>query len=190
MKHAFAILGIAFALALDAFAVSFGAGVYFKKATRRQIFRLSFHFGLFQFFMPIIGWAVGSKAAAAVGDYDHWIAFVILAVLGSKMIYSSFSSEERKASDDASKGKKLIALSIATSIDALAVGFSFGLLNDAILFPSVVIGAVASLMSFIGVKLGEKASFLLGKRAEAFGGLILIGIGLQILLEHSRISLF
>lgn len=178
------IILIALALAMDAFAVSLAAGAYFGKTTRRQKFRLSFHFGLFQFFMPIVGWLLGSEIIDFVSNFDHWIAFLILAIIGSKMIYDALKSDDYKIKTDISKGYKLIILSLATSIDALAVGFSFGIINSEIIIPAIVIGLVASLMSLLGIKLGERISVKFGDSITISGGIILILIGLNILREH------
>ncbi len=178
------VIFIAFALAIDAFAVSFAAGSYFGKANGRQKFRLSFHFGLFQFLMPIAGWFAGSEIVTVIEDYDHWIAFAILMVIGLKMIKDSFDGEEGKVSKDISKGFSLINLSVATSIDALAVGFGIGILNGDIFIPSIVIGIVAASMSLLGIKLGERISLKFGSRVAAFGGVILVLIGLNIVFEH------
>jgi putative Mn2+ efflux pump MntP len=178
------IFFIAFALAIDAFAVSFAAGSYFGKATAHQKFRLSFHFGLFQFFMPIAGWLAGSEIVTVIEDYDHWIACIILFIIGAKMIKDAISGEEGRISKDISKGFSLINLSVATSIDALAVGFGIGILKGDILFPSVIIGIVAASLSLVGIKLGERISLKFGSRVAAFGGVILILIGLNIVFSH------
>lgn len=178
------IILIALALGMDAFAVSLAAGAYFGKTTSRQKFRLSFHFGLFQFFMPIVGWLLGSEIVDFVSSFDHWIAFLILAIIGGKMIYDALKSDDYKVKTDISKGYTLIILSFATSIDALAVGFSFGIINSDIILPSIVIGIVASLMSLLGIKLGEKMSIKFGDSISIAGGIILIFIGLNILREH------
>lgn len=178
------IIFIAFALAIDAFAVSLAAGSYFGRANGHQKFRLSFHFGLFQFMMPIIGWFAGSEIVSVIEDFDHWIAFAILLIIGAKMIKDSISGEEGRINKDISKGFSLINLSIATSIDALAVGFGIGILQGDILFPSIVIGIVAASMSLLGIKLGERISHKFGGRVAAFGGAILILIGTNIVFEH------
>lgn len=184
------IIFIAFALAFDAFSVALAAGSYFKKANFRQKFRLSFHFGFFQFLMPIVGWLAGNEFVSLIADYDHWIAFTILFIIGAKMIWDSFKTEENIISKDISKGWALITLSIATSIDALAVGFSFGILKHTIFLPSIIIGIVASIMTLLGIFLGEKLSNKIGNKATIFGGLILILIGLNIVFEHLNISIF
>jgi manganese efflux pump family protein len=174
---------IAFALALDAFAVAIAAGTFFGKVTRRQNFRLSFHFGLFQFLMPIIGWLCGSELVRFIADYDHWIAFFVLSAIGCRMIYNAVNLNQN-ISKDISRGWSLVGLSVATSLDALAVGFSLGIIQQEIVFPSIIIGLVASSMTIIGLKSGEKLSQKYGIRAQTLAGLVLIGIGIKIVFDH------
>lgn len=178
---------IAFALAMDAFSVSIGAGAYFRKTSRHQKFRLSFHFGLFQFLMPILGWLAGKQIVGIVKNYDHWIAFVILCLLGGKMLLDNWKSQTELVTEDITRGWKLIGLSIATSLDALAVGFSISLLGRQIFIMSIVIGLVAFGMSLLGIFLGERLSFHFGRWAGSFGGVILILIGMQIVLHHLEV---
>lgn len=171
---------------MDAFAVSLAGASYLGKTSKRQKFRLSFHFGLFQFMMPIIGWMIGSSLVESIKTIDHWVAFTILFLIGSKMIYDSFKSNDNAVKKDISKGFSLVTLSVATSIDALAVGFSFGIIESEIIIPSIIIGLIASTMSLIGIRLGEGLSNRIGSRSAIIGGLILIFIGLNILREHSE----
>jgi len=175
---------IAVALGMDAFSVAIGIGAGSRKLNLRPVFRLSFHFGLFQFFMPIIGWAAGRSIAGYIGEYDHWLAFGLLAFVGLKMIKESFSPEEEGAKLDATRGWTLVILSIATSIDALAVGLSFAFLNIGIYSASFVIGIVCFLMTAGGMFFGHRLGRLVGKRAETAGGLVLIAIGIKIICEH------
>lgn len=176
---------IAIALAMDAFSVSISAGMIIKTPNYRHYFRLAFHFGLFQFMMPIIGYFGGIYLEKYIKSYDHWVAFGLLSLLGLKMIKESLADEdETKEIKDPSRGFSLVILSIATSIDALAVGLSFGVLSQAILFPSVIIGFTCALFSIIGVTIGKKAAALVGKKAEAVGGIMLLIIGIKILVEH------
>lgn len=177
-------LFVAFALALDAFSVAVGAGVYYRKATKRQKFRLSFHFGLFQFLMPIIGWFIGEQAVGIFKHFDHWIAFAILFFLGIKIIWESSKVAVRKVNEDISRGWKLIGLSIATSLDALAVGFGLSLLDGQIFVMAIIIGIVAASMTYIGIHLGERLSYRFEKFAGILAGSILIIIGTQIVLNH------
>ena len=177
------ILFIAVGLAMDAFAVSVSAGTLAIMNNRRSALRLSFHFGLFQFLMPVIGWFVGSTVQHYVESVDHWVAFILLSYIGVKMIYESFKIEASKKSNP-SKGKNLIMLSIATSIDALVVGFAFALLNVNIWFASAVIGIITALLCSAGVWIGSRLGLKLGKIMESVGGIILIIIGTKILIEH------
>ncbi|MFC2131942.1 manganese efflux pump MntP family protein [Bacteroidota bacterium] len=178
------IIFIALALAIDAFAVSFAAGTYYGQATPRQKFRLSFHFGLFQFFMPVLGWFAGAEIVKLIEIYDHWVAFLILSGIGGKMIWDAFKNRDEIIVKDISKGLSLITLSVATSIDALAVGFSLGIVNSDIFIPSVIIGIMAASMSLLGIKLGEKLSSRFGGRISVFGGIVLVLIGIHIVAEH------
>jgi len=179
------LLGIALGLAMDAFAVAIGAGLQLCEVSRRQAFRLAWHFGLFQAFMPIIGWLAGRTLVQYIAPVDHWIAFGLLALIGGKMIYEAFQEEDQEAEAcDPTKGWRLVMLSVATSIDALAVGLSLALLGVSIWYPAIVIGIVAGVLTIIGLDLGKRFGALLGRRMEVVGGLILIGIGVKILVEH------
>jgi putative Mn2+ efflux pump MntP len=180
------VLGIAFALAMDAFAVSLGLGLSLKPATGGQTFRLAFHFGLFQFLMPVVGWAAGETLIRHIEKYDHWVAFVLLLGVGGKMIYESFRPEKDSGSgrSDPTRGASLLVLSVATSLDALAVGLSLAALRVDIVFPAVVIGIVAFAMTVAGMKIGPSLGKIIGRRAELLGGVILILIGIKILVDH------
>jgi putative Mn2+ efflux pump MntP len=134
--------------------------------------------------MPIIGWYVGYQVSDYVTTFDHWIAFILLFYIGSKMIYESSKEDEEKNGYNPSKGSKLILLSIATSIDALAVGLSLAFLKVEIFTPSLLIGIITATFSFLGVKIGRKFGKRYSQKAELLGGLILIGIGIKILIEH------
>lgn len=181
----FAVIGIALALAMDAFAVAIAVGSRLERLGFHPVFRLSFHFGLFQFMMPIIGWFVGSQIARWIHDYDHWVAFWLLSFIGAKMIHESMRRDDDKSTlTDPTRKWSLIVLSIATSIDALAVGLSVALLNTPILFPSIIIGIVAALMTAMGMAFGKRLSSRFGKRMELVGGLILIAIGIKIVADH------
>jgi manganese efflux pump family protein len=180
-----AILGIAVGLAMDAFAVSLGIGLKQCQVSTRTTLRLAWHFGLFQFFMPILGWLAGLTFARWITSVDHWIAFGLLAVIGGKMIWEAlWGDEEKRAAKDATRGTSLVVLSVATSIDALAVGLSLALLGVQIWYPAVIIGIVAFVFTAAGLHLGCRFGALLGKRMEVLGGLILIGIGVKILVDH------
>lgn len=179
------LIGIAIGLAMDAFAVSIGAGLTLKEVTPRHTFRLAWHFGLFQALMPIVGWLAGTSISRWISPIDHWIAFALLVAIGAKMIYEAVregADETERA--DPTRGWSLIVLSVATSIDALAVGLSLAFLKVSIWWPAVVIGIVAAAFTAVGLQLGKRFGALLGRRMEVLGGLILIAIGVKILLEH------
>ena len=178
------VLMIAVGLAMDAFAVSLGIGTSDRSTNARARFRLSFHFGLFQCCMPIIGWVVGSTVSRWIAPIDHWIAFGLLAYVGANMIRSGFNSEAESYSQDPSRGRTLIVLAVATSIDALAVGLSLAMLEVEIITPSIIIGIITYGLSMLGLFAGNKLSQKFGKRMEILGGIILIGIGLRVVITH------
>jgi putative Mn2+ efflux pump MntP len=178
------IIGLAIALAMDAFAVSISGGVVLKKITRRHYFRFSFHFGLFQFLMPIIGWYLGRTVYELIASYDHWVTFGLLAFIGGRMIVEAIRHAPDAIRSDPTRGASLVALSIATSIDALAVGLSLAFLKTTIWMPSLIIGCVAAAASLLGLRLGQTLGYAFGRRAEIVGGSILIAIGIKILVEH------
>ncbi len=182
-----AILLIALALAVDAFAVAVAAGVALCRVSGRQIFRLSFHFGLFQAGMNILGWGAGLTVRSLIESVDHWVAFVLLSVVAGKMIIDGFQGHDHESDrPDPTAGKTLVMLSLATSIDSLAVGLSFSVLNISIWLPAAIIGVVATLLTVIGLRLGcvVGSASRIGSRAEIIGGLVLLGIGVNILLQH------
>jgi len=178
------IILVAIGLSVDGFSVAIGIGAANTKRSWAPVLRLAAAFGLFQFAMPIAGWLAGLTIANVIANYDHWIAFALLAYVGSKMIWEALKKEEEKETDDQTKGLPLLLLSIATSIDALAVGFSFSVLKEQILFPSVIIGIVCFLMTAVGVIFGKVLARIFGKKVSIFGGVVLIGIGIKILIEH------
>lgn len=180
------ILGVALALAMDAFAVSLGLGLSLKPATGGQTFRLAFHFGLFQFLMPVIGWSAGESLIKYISAYDHWVAFGLLVAVGGKMIFESLERDKdlKINRPDPTKGFSLLVLSVATSLDALAVGLSLAALHVDIIYPALVIGLVAFAMTVAGMKIGPLLGKVIGKRAEFMGGITLLLIGLKILADH------
>jgi manganese efflux pump family protein len=180
----FEIFIIALGLAADAFAVSVSAGSTGAATKPRSMLRLSFHFGLFQFLMPVLGWLAGLSIAHYIQSFDHWIAFGLLLWVAVHMIQSAQADSERSMQQDPSRGMTLVILSVATSLDALAVGLSLALLQVSILYPAVVIGIVTGVVSFIGILLGQQFSKKAGKRAAIGGGILLILIAIRILLAH------
>lgn len=168
----------------DAFAVGLAVGT--KNPCRRACFRLWFHFGLFQFLMPIIGWSIGNSIVEKIKDYDHWIAFGLMFLIASKMMKESFSEnkendQEGECCKDPTRGFSLIALSIATSIDALGVGFGMGIARMTLLRPAIIIGVTAAIMTYTGISLGRKLSARFGKRIETAGAIILYIIAFKLL---------
>jgi putative Mn2+ efflux pump MntP len=178
------LIGLALALAMDAFAVALGTGTVLSRLTGRHLFRLGFHFGLFQALMPVIGWLAGQTVIQWVAAWDHWIAFGLLGLIGSRMIYEACSDGEKPEDRDPTRGLSLVMLSIATSIDALAVGFSLSVIGVSIWLPALVIGLVAGALTVAGMLLGDRIGSLWGSRVEILGGLVLITIGIKVLAEH------
>ena len=176
-------------LAMDAFAVSVCKGLSMKKFNINKIIIISLYFGFFQFLMPIIGFFLGSSFETIVKNIDHWIAFVLLGMIGIGMIRESFDDEIEKRNDKIDF-KTMIFLAIATSIDALVVGITFAFYNVNILLSSIFIGIITFVLSSIGVKLGFKFGDKFQNKAEIVGGIILILIGLKILLEDLGIIYF
>ncbi|MCG8471041.1 MAG: manganese efflux pump MntP family protein [Desulfobacterales bacterium] len=182
------LISLAVALAMDAFAVAVAVGIGLKRVNSRQMFRLAWHFGLFQALMPVIGWFSGVKVRGVVASFDHWVAFVLLAFVGGKMLWEAFSGDDESVDEgkDPTRRMSLVILSVATSIDALAVGFSMSVLDVSIALPAVVIGLTASVFTLIGMQLGCRfsSSSRVGHWAGVAGGVVLIAIGLHILMEH------
>jgi putative Mn2+ efflux pump MntP len=178
-----AILLIALGLSADCFAVALGGSIALKSHSRFQVLRTAVAFGLFQALMPVLGWLVGQTVVELIADYDHWVAFGLLAIVGGHMLWGALHHEDRKAID-ITKGWPLLVLSLATSIDALAVGLTFPFLGVNVAVASPTIGVVAFVATIIGFLLGRKVGELVGRWAAAIGGLILIAIGLRILLTH------
>lgn len=179
---------VAVGLAMDAFAVSICKGLQMKKINYGHGTVIALFFGVFQGLMPLLGWLLGSSFGRYITEADHWIAFILLAFIGGKMIYEALhgdDGEETAGDGDVLDIKELFILSIATSIDALAVGITFALLPDTNIWASItVIAAVTFVLSLIGVIIGNRFGVKYKSRAELFGGLILVLMGLKILLEH------
>jgi putative Mn2+ efflux pump MntP len=180
----FEILLIAIGLALDAFAVTLGATGSGQAKGHGAAFRFSFHFGLFQGLMPIAGWYAGRSVIHWVKSFDHWIAFALLLFVGARMIASSFDQRAEIIRFDPSRGASLVMLSVATSIDALAVGISLAMVDFAIWVPSLIIALVTSALCAAAYPLGTRLGMRLAKRMSFAGGLILFFIGARILVTH------
>jgi putative Mn2+ efflux pump MntP len=179
------ITGIACGLALDACAVALAASVALRRVSGRQVFRFAFHFGLFQALMPIAGWYAGGSVVAYIQQWDHWIACSLLFLIGGKSLYEALTrGASGKPGSDPTCGYSLVALSVATSIDALAVGLSFAMLRTAIWLPAVLIGLVTAALVTAGMLLGGRLGARAGKGLEVLGGLVLMAIGVKIVIEH------
>ncbi|GLI55316.1 putative manganese efflux pump MntP [Propionigenium maris DSM 9537] len=176
---------ISVGLAMDAFAVSLSEGLALKRIHVKHILRVALIFGFFQGIMPLIGWGVGGLFYDKIARYDHWIAFGLLTFIGGKMLWEARESQKCETEGKCDIASNIIVLGIATSIDALAVGFSFSLLPGLNIYSAVtVIGVITFIISSLGVYIGNKAGELLGYRAEYAGGIILIGMGVRILSSH------
>jgi len=178
------LLLIALSLAMDAVGVAVAAASSGFTPRWRPAVRLAFHFGWFQFMMPVIGWWVGRQVAGQMADYDHWIAFALLAGVGVHMLWEARGDEVERLAADPTKGMRLVALSVATSLDALAVGGSLALMGIAIWYPSAVIGVVTGALALAGIHLGRRLRGRYGRSLDLIGGLVLIGIGARIVLTH------
>ncbi len=178
-----AIFLIALSMAMDAFAVSLGSGVKIGPGPR-PLFRMAFHFGLFQAFMPIIGWLFGNTIEPYVRDFDHWVTFGLLAFVGIRLVRSGLCNDENENQKDPSRGLTMVMLSVAVSIDALAIGLSLGLLGVTIWTPALVIGLVTGVLSLIGLRVGNDFGKRYRKPVEVLGGLVLIWIGVRIVILH------
>ena len=179
------ILALAVGLAMDALAVSIAIGIGLGRVTFRQNFRLAFHFGLFQFLMPVLGWAAGMSVERWVAPFDHWIALGLLSFIGGRMILGGLGKGgENGRPSDPTRGVSLAVLSLATSIDALAVGLSLSFLRVGVWYPAAVIGVVTAVITTLGLHLGRPLGARFGKRMEIVGGLVLIAIGVRIVIAH------
>ncbi len=178
------VIFIALGLSMDTFAVSVTSGVTARQFKLAHALRIGFVFGISQALMLLCGWIGGIGFKNFISAVDHWVAFVILTLIGSKMIYESVRIETLEKEANLNSPFSLLVLSIATSIDALAVGFTFSMLNVSMATPVIVIGLVTFLVSIIGVYIGDKVGHFFEKKVEIAGGIILIAIGIKILLEH------
>ena len=178
------LLGLA--LSMDAAAVSAAAGAAMRGFNPRAALRLGLYFGGFQALMPVLGWAGGMLFARHIGIFAPWAAFGILVFIGGRMIRESFRLEADAAPKDYCAAGALLLLAVATSLDALAVGVSFSLLGVAVAGPAAVIGVITFCASFAGAWAGSRLGHIFESKAEAAGGLVLIGLGIKILLEHLR----
>lgn len=185
----FEVIVISIGLAMDAFAVSVCKGLSMKKMNWKNAIIIALYFGVFQAFMPILGYILGTSFNEVVKNVDHWIAFILLLAIGLNMIKESRDDELEKRNDKIDF-KTMVVLAIATSIDALAVGITFAFLETNVMLSVIIIGIITFILSIIGVKIGNKFGDKFQNKAELTGGIILILIGLKILLEHIGILSF
>ncbi|MFA5327486.1 MAG: manganese efflux pump MntP family protein [Prolixibacteraceae bacterium] len=178
------VLLLAIGLSFDSFAVSVCSGLNLPQIRFFQAAKIALFLALFQAFMPLAGWLVGHSIKSLIEPVDHWIAFGLLSLIGGKMIIESFIGTEAREIKNPLHFRVILMLSLATSIDALAVGFSFATLTDKIMIAVFVIGSVTFIASMLGILLGKKTGPKINRFAEIAGGFILIGIGTKILIEH------
>ena len=183
------ILLISIGLAMDAFAVSVCKGLAMKKMSWKKAIIIGLYFGIFQAVMPVIGYFLGTTFERFITNVDHWIAFILLVGIGINMVKEAFDKESENKNDNVDV-KTMLVLSIATSIDALAIGITFACLKIHIVMPVITIGLITFIISVIGVKIGNRFGNKYEKKAEIIGGVILILLGIKILLEHLGIINF
>ncbi len=185
MFEVLTVFGIGVGLAMDAFAVSIVCGAIFRQLHILHAVRMALFFGVFQSVMPLLGFAAGKTFEGVIGVYDHWVAFILMVAVGGKMIYEAFKIEEVETKPaDPSCLVTLLVLSLATSIDALAVGLTLSLVTHSIALAVILIGVITFLLSYIGYLLGKRFGHFFENKIEIFGGLILIAIGCKILIQH------
>ena len=175
---------IAIGLSFDTFAVSVSTGLTLNSIRFWQAIKIAVILAFFQALMPFVGWFLGKQIEQIISNYDHWIAFGLLLILGLKMIVESFKTETKKNNLTFPKLSILIGMAIATSIDALVVGISFAFINVNIYWSILIIGFITFLVAMIGMLFGKTIGNKFGNKIEIFGGLILIGIGIKILFSH------
>jgi putative Mn2+ efflux pump MntP len=181
------VLLLAVGLSMDSFAVSISCGLAEQKVSFTHAVKIALAFATFQGILPVVGWFMGTGIKSYVERVDHWIAFVLLAYLGGKMIYEGIKMPADKKESDIYSFRHIMTLSIATSIDALVVGFSYALAETEKIFGgAVIIGAVTFFFSMLGIRIGKDVGGKFGSKVEILGGVILIGIGLKILIEHLK----
>jgi len=184
MTSLLSLILVAIGLSMDSFAVSLSNGMSITKLSIQKMLLIAFSLAFFQAFMPLLGWLSGIGIENYIKEIDHWIAFVLLSFIGGKMVYEGFFDKDQQNKETTFKIRILVLQSIATSIDAFAIGISFAFLDVDIIEPIVIIGLVTFIFSIAGLILGKTIGQKLGSKAEIFGGLVLIGIGIKILIEH------
>ena len=178
------IIIIALGLSMDAFAVSIVSGAAYKQLKIKHALRIALFFGGFQAIMPLIGYLAGLSIKTYIISYDHWVAFGLLSAVGGKMVYESFKIRSAEENLDPSNILILLVLSVATSIDALAIGITLSFLRVSLVTAVGIIGLVTFVLSYLGVFIGKRFGHFFENKIEAIGGLILIGLGVKILFEH------
>lgn len=179
----FDLILIAFGVAMDAFAVSIGKGLSMKKMEYKNVIIVGLYFGIFQAIMPAIGYFLGINFESFITSIDHWIAFILLSIIGINMIRECLRNQDENISDSF-EFKTMMPLAIATSIDALAIGVTFAFLRINIVTSTLLIGVITALTSMLGVVVGKKFGDKFEKKAQILGGVILILIGTKILFQH------
>jgi len=183
------LLLLSVGLGMDAFAVSVCKGISMKKMDWKKAIIIGLYFGGFQALMPVIGYFLGSAFESLITNIDHWIAFILLGIIGGKMIKDSFVDESDNCNDDVSF-KTMFVLAVATSIDALAIGITFAFLNVNLILAVTIIGVITFILAVIGTKIGNRFGDKYQNKAELVGGIILVLLGIKILLEHLNIIKF
>ncbi|THA16473.1 manganese efflux pump MntP family protein [Rodentibacter pneumotropicus] len=178
---------IALGLSMDAFAVSISKGLAMRSFRWKQAVIIALCFGCFQAIMPLIGYVLGSQFSKIIQEWDHWFAFILLLLIGANMIREGFTEEEREPVSEIINVKRLLSLGLATSVDVLAVGISFAFLHVNIIQAVWIIGITTFVISFIGVKSGHFLGRKFKSKAEIFGGLVIIIMGIKILFEHDAL---
>lgn len=189
----YATLILALALSMDAFAVAVCKGAVLHKPRIKEILRTGFIFGFIEAITPIIGWGIGILASQYVIRWDHWIAFALLFILGSRMIWQGFKAkndDECCTKSSRHSSMSLVISAIATSLDAMAIGLGLAFLQVDIVHTAMTIGLMTMIMATIGMMIGRYVGPLLGKKAEIIGGLVLVGIGFNILFEHLQLFIY
>jgi len=180
----FEIILIAIGLSMDAFAVSITLGLSVEKPKAKEIITPGVFFGFFQALMPIIGYFAGTYFAAKIQEFDHWVAFLLLGIIGGNMIKESLSKKEEEANENSFQFLKLLVLAVATSIDALAIGVTFAFFKINIFKAAIIIGSITFVISMAGVKIGNIFGIKFKSKAEFIGGAVLVLLGIKIVIEH------
>lgn len=180
------VMLIALSLTFDTFAVSVTAGLVENKIKLWQAVKIALIFAFLQAIFPVIGWVLGVQISSFVNAYQHWVAFVLLLIIGSKMVFDALKNEEQKKTLDIFDIKVVFILGMATSIDALFIGLSFAFVDVNIWLAAFLIGFFTYFVAMIGMLIGKKAGHLFGQKAEIIGGLVLVTIGVKILLENIK----